>query len=50
MNQATTYAAVLKKKLIGVTAARGAGRRPHELFTPEVAAAPIVAFARSLSR
>ena len=50
MNQATTYAAVLKKKLIDVKLLEVPGADHLELFTPEVAAAPIVAFARSLSR
>jgi acetyl esterase/lipase len=50
MNQATTYAAVLKKKLIKVTLEQLPGVDHMELIEPEVAAAPIIAFARSLSR
>jgi acetyl esterase/lipase len=50
MNQATTYAAVLKKKRIKVELEQLPGVDHMELIEPRVAAAPIIAFARSLSR
>jgi acetyl esterase/lipase len=50
MNQATTYAAVLAKKLIKVKLEQLPGVDHMELIEPEVAAAPIIAFARSFSR
>jgi acetyl esterase/lipase len=50
MNQATTYAAVLKKNFIKVQLEQLPGVDHMELIDPAVAAAPIIAFARSLSR
>jgi acetyl esterase/lipase len=50
MNQATTYAAVLEKNRVRVTLQQLPGVDHMELFTPEVAAQPIIAFARALQR